>query len=224
MLKKFYNKYFNKVNWYNLRSVEPVSKVFGLDRGTPVDRYYIEKFLRLNKEAIRGNVLEISEDKYSKKYGCLISSVDILHVDESNKKATIIGDLTDKETLPQDKYDCFICTQTLNFIYDFNKAIEGIYCLLNKGGTALITLAGLCQISHYDMDRWGDYWRFTNRSAEKIFGAVFGSENIIVKIYGNVLTAVALIQGISAEELSDHELDFLDKDYQIIITVKAIKK
>lgn len=224
MLKKIYNKYFGKVNWYNLRSVEPVSKVFGLDRGTPIDRYYIEEFLNQNRAYIKGKVLEIAESTYSKKFDSGITSIEILHIDNSIKKATIIGDLTRKETLPSSQIDCFICTQTLNFIYDFNKAIEGIYYLLNNGGTALITLAGLCQISRYDMERWGDYWRFTNKSAGKIFSAVFGSENITVKTFGNVLSSVALLQGISAEELTEQELNFLNEDYQVIITVKAIKK
>ena len=157
MLKKIYNKYFGKVNWYNLRSVEPVSKVFGLDRGTPIDRYYIEEFLNQNRAYIKGKVLEIAESTYSKKFDSGITSIEILHIDNSIKKATIIGDLTRKETLPSSQIDCFICTQTLNFIYDFNKAIEGIYYLLNNVGTALITLAGLCQISRYDMERWGVY-------------------------------------------------------------------
>ena len=33
------------INFGDLRRLAPVSKEFGFERGLPVDRYYIEKFL-----------------------------------------------------------------------------------------------------------------------------------------------------------------------------------
>jgi len=45
------------VDWGGLRQMEPVSRQFGYDRGTPVDRYYIERFLRLNSSAVFGRFL-----------------------------------------------------------------------------------------------------------------------------------------------------------------------
>src|SRR5258708_1276969 len=36
----------------------PISTSFGFDRGTPIDRYYIENFLGRNAGDIRGRVLE----------------------------------------------------------------------------------------------------------------------------------------------------------------------
>ncbi|MCL5027884.1 MAG: class I SAM-dependent methyltransferase, partial [Bacteroidetes bacterium] len=187
-IKKTWNRKFNKINWYNLRTIKPVSKVFGLDRGIPIDRYYIEKFLGANKKYITGKVLEIAESTYSKRFDNGVKSFEVLHVNNSIKGVTIIGDLTKKESLPDNQIDCFICTQTLNFIYNFHDAIKGIHHLLKPGGVALITLAGISQISRYDMERWGDYWRFTDLSAKKIFSEVFGEENVIVDFYGNVLS------------------------------------
>jgi SAM-dependent methyltransferase len=223
-LIKHFKRNVKDVIWGNLRNIKPISEKFGLDRGTPVDRYYIEKFLYDNRNLINGKILEVAEDTYSKKYGDNIESIDILHFDKSNKKATIIGDLTKAETLPGNKFDCFICTQTLNFIYDFNSAIQGIKKVLKPQGHSLITLAGLCQISRYDSDRWGDYWRFTTDSASKIFKETFGEKNITVKSFGNVLSAVTLLEGISFEELTTNELDHNDENYQVIITVLAKKE
>ncbi|MEO8399862.1 MAG: methyltransferase domain-containing protein [Ignavibacteriaceae bacterium] len=223
MIKKIWNNIFNKTDWHNLRSTKPISKVFGLDRGMPIDRYYIGKFLNENKNYISGKVLEIGENTYSKKYGTNVSSFEVLHVDNKNKNATIIGDLTKPETLPQNEIDCLICTQTLNFIYDFNKAIQGIHHLQKKNGTALVTAAGICQISRYDMDRWGDYWRFTTKSASKAFSEIFGKKNIKVDFYGNVLSSISFLEGIASNELTDEELDFKDKDYEMLITVIAKK-
>ncbi len=79
----------------------PISRVFGFDRGTPIDRYYIESFLQENKTDIRGVVLEIAESTYTKQFDHGVTSFEVLHVDASNRKDTIIGDLTQPETLPE---------------------------------------------------------------------------------------------------------------------------
>jgi len=222
-LKKI-NKILKPADFFNNLSTKPLSRKFGFDRGTPVDRYYIEKFLEKNKSIIKGKVIEVAEDTYSKKFSTGVTSFEILHIDKNNKSATIIGDLTKSDELPNAEADCFICTQTLNFIYEPAKAVKGIYRLLKSGGIALVTIAGLTQISHYDMERWGDYWRFTNLSAQKIFADVFGIANVKVETFGNVFSSVALLEGISAEELPEEKLDVYDKDYQIIISVVAEKK
>ena len=223
LLMNVFLKILKKVNWYNLRNLMPVSRKFGLDRGTPIDRIYIEDFLYRNQQSITGAVCEIADNTYSLKYGHDVQKYEILHYTEDNKGATIVGDLTNKDTLPYAHVDCFILTQTLNFIYDVKAAIEGLHYILADQGVALVTVAGICQISRYDMDRWGDYWRFTDLSIKKLFDEVFGSENIEIETYGNVLTATAFLQGISAEELTKEELFYKDIDYQLTITIKAKK-
>lgn len=213
----------NPVNWHQLRSVYPISDKFGLDRGTPVDRYYIENFLAAQKHHITGHVLEIAECVYSKKFGQHVEAYEILHTKEA-KGVTIIGDLTATNTLPENKIDCFICTQTFNFIYDIKSAIAGAYHLLKPGGVLLATLAGISQISRYDMDRWGDYWRFTDKSARMAFEEVFGQGNVNVQTFGNVLSSVAFLEGITVEDLTSEELDFQDPNYQLTITAIAKKR
>jgi hypothetical protein len=220
---KFLTRLIKPVRWHNLRTVKPLSRVFGFDRGIPIDRYYIEKFISSNSQYIKGRSLEIGESEYTVKFGSAVTKKEVLHYTSDNNAATIIGDLTKIETLPAGQMDCFICTQTFNFIYDFKSAIRGAHHVLAKDGVLLATLAGVCQISRYDMDRWGDYWRFTTRSAEEAFGEVFGKENVRVQSYGNVLASVSLLHGISADELSHDELDHHDPDYQIVITVVAKK-
>ena len=212
-----------KVNWHNLRSLKPISKVFALDRGTPIDRVYIEDFLEKNKQYVNGVVCEISNNLYSKKYSNNVSKFEVLHNTDGNSQATIIGDLTDVSSLPKGNIDCFILTQTLNFIYDFKQAIKGIYYMLNEGGLALVTVAGISQISRYDMERWGDFYRFTDLSMKRAFEDIFGKGNVEVKSYGNILTSVAFLQGISAEELTKKEIFHQDDDYQVTITIMARK-
>lgn len=223
-MKRILKRIIDRPNWRNLRSVEPVSDVFGYDRGTPVDRIYIEDFLLKNTAEISGLVLEIGDDYYTKKFGNNVHKNEVLHATPNNEVATIVGDLTDLSTLPEGKFDCFICTQTLNFIYDFHKAIQGSYYLLKSGGVMLATVSGISQISKYDMDRWGDFWRFTTLSMQRSFEAVFGKENVEVDFYGNVLSAIAFLEGISAEELRHKELFTKDPNYQLTITIKARKQ
>lgn len=201
----------------------PISNIFGLERGTPVDRYYIDAFLSKNAEFVSGRVLEVSESVYSKKYGNNVTCFEVLHSTADNCDATIIGDLTDKSTLPSELIDCFICTQTFNFIFDVEKAVIAAHHMLKPGGVLLATVAGLCQISRYDMDRWGDYWRFTTASVHRIFEQVFG-DDLEVNSHGNVLAACALLQGIAVEDIPNPVLlDDKDPDYQVVITVFARK-
>ncbi len=215
--------FHRKINWHNLRNLKPISRKFGFDRGTPIDRIYIDDFLNKNRQFITGTVCEIADNAYSLKYGHNVDKYEILHYTNDNKGTTIVGDLTNTDTLPHGHVDCFILTQTLNFIYDVKAAIEGLHHILSNQGVALITVAGISQISRYDMDRWGDYWRFTDLSIKKLFDEVFGKENIEVEVYGNVLAATAFLQGVAAEELTQEELFYKDKDYQLTIVIKATK-
>ena len=201
----------------------PISNVFGFDRGTPIDRYYIDKFLASNKSKITGTVIEIAENSYSIKFGNKNIVSEILHFDNSNPNATIVGDLTKTETLPEGKYDCFICTQTFNFIYDVKRALAGSYYLLKKNGTILATVSGISQISRYDMERWGDFWRFTDKSIKQLFEEV-GFSTVEVSVFGNVFAATAFLQGLAVEDIPSMKLlDVVDEDYQVTIGIKAVK-
>ena len=48
---------------------EPVSREFGFERGRPIDRWYIERFLREHAGDVRGRVLEVAESTYTQWYG-----------------------------------------------------------------------------------------------------------------------------------------------------------
>ena len=205
------------------KNTVPISHLFGCDRGTPIDRYYIDKFISENKSKITGVCCEIAEDTYCKTWGHDIVRQEILHYDNTNTAATIVGDLTKHDTIPTNLVDCFVCTQTFNFIYDVKSAFLGAYQMIKPGGILLATVAGLSQISRYDMERWGDYWRFTDLSLRKNAEEV-GFTDIQIKIYGNALASTAFIQGVAVEDLPNVKLlNDLDKDYQLILGLVAIK-
>ena len=218
------------VRWGALRRGDPVSRAYGYDRGLPIDRHYIEDFLRRHSAAggyaagdIRGRVLEIGGDEYVRKFGSA-EQIDVLHVDDSNPVATIVGDLTaPPDTLPSNAFDCVICTQTLHVIYDFRGALATIERILKPGGVALVTFPGVTRTCRPDKDLWGDYWRFTSLSARRVFEEVFPSENVKVEAFGNLTTAIAFLHGLAAEEMRPAELAAHDADYEVLLAVRAVK-
>ena len=224
LLQALFRK-LSPVDISGVATTEPASTCFGFDRGTPIDRYYIEKFFRENGSLIKGEVLEVGDSAYSKKFNRGdVESFNILqHRALGVGEASIIGDLTDTSTLPADAFDCFICAQTLQYTFELLKAVEGAHYLLKPGGVLLATVPGISQISRYDQERYGEYWRFTIDSMIKLFQPVFGG-GVEVESFGNVLSATAFLQGLALEDLPDLSLlDKVDRDYQMIISIIARK-
>lgn len=224
-LRKCLKRWRHPVQLLDLTRTAPVSATFGLDRGTAIDRRYIESFLGGQRGFITGRVLEVAEDTYARRFASTgVQQIDILNPAVATEPRHVVCDLTQVEDVPQGVYDCFICTQTLNFIFDVQAAIAGAWRLLKPGGRFLVTVAGLSQVSRYDMDRWGDYWRFTNLSLQRLLEHQFGSDVQIIS-FGNALAATAFLQGLSVEDLPDTcLLDQHDPDYQIIIAGIATKR
>jgi SAM-dependent methyltransferase len=207
-----------------LRRLAPISRMFGLDRGQSIDRHYIEKFLSAHAEDIRGDVLEIGDQAYTLKFGRdRVTKSEVLHVDVGDPTATVVADLTRAEGMPSDAFDCIIFTQTLQFIYNVRSVMETLHRLLRPGGVLLATVPGISQISRFDMDRWGEYWRFTTLSTRRLVEEVFPPTSVSVEAHGNVLASVAFLHGLASEELRLMELDYQDPDYELLITARAVK-
>lgn len=223
MFGKSYVPKQGKVKMGDFNRTSPFSEQFGYDRGGPIDRYYIENFLKNNVLKIKGRVLEIGDNEYTLKYGgsCITTS-DILHIDENNPKATFVGDLSSAVHIPGDIFDCIILTQTLDLIYDFRGAIETCYRILKPGGALLITVPGISHIGH---DEWGKFWlwSFTGTSLKKMIAECFSIKMMEVETFGNVLVATAFLYGMGLPELKKEQLDKTDPHYQVIIAASAIK-
>jgi hypothetical protein len=106
-----------------LRRTTPLSHDFGYDRGTPVDRYFIERFLWTNRSRVRGRVLEVMDSTYTERFGTGITQKDVLAIDPNSTLATIKVDLARADEIPDATFDCFILTQTLQLILDVHSAV-----------------------------------------------------------------------------------------------------
>jgi SAM-dependent methyltransferase len=212
------------VRFGDLRRLRPISSDYGNSRGLEIDRYYIERFLAEHARDIHGRVLEIKHNTYTKKYGQdRVAKSDILHPVEGNPDATIVADLTKAEHLPSDCYDAIIFTQTLQVIYDIRTVIATLHRILKPGGVLLATASGMAQLSLEDFDKWGEYWRFTSLSARLLFEEEFAAGNVTVTAYGNVLVAIAFLEGLACDDLKRSELDARDRSYEVLIAVRAVK-
>ncbi|MCU1698692.1 MAG: methyltransferase [Mycobacterium sp.] len=210
------------VDMGDLRRLTPISRISGRDRGTPVDRYYIERFLEDNCSDIHGRVLEIRDDTYSRRYGGdRVVEVEVLSKAETaeDTKATIIADLSNAPQIASEQFDAIIFTQTLQFIYDAPAAIDTLYRLLKPGGVLLMTVPGTTSAGL----AIAELWSFTERSVRALLTGPFHKDDISTVVGGNVLAAMALLQGLSHEELGTNELEYLDPDYPVIIAARAVK-
>lgn len=209
--------------FYLFNSKKPLSSLYGLDRGVPIDRYYIEKFLKNNEELIEGNCLELLDNKYTKEFGGdNVKKSDILDIDTDNKRANIIGDLRNLSNIQSNSYNCIILTQVFQFIDDLDSAISECRRILKRGGCLLVTLPSVSRIDCVSGSD-GDYWRFTKASAKYIFSKFFKKDDIEIKSFGNVSVCINFLAGVSLSEVNKNSLDFNDESFPLLITVKATK-
>ena len=210
------------INWGDLRRVEPISAVWGIDRGLPVDRYYINHFLEKNRRDIRGRVLEVKDPGYTQAYGSMVECTDVVDIAQDNPSATLISDLSARGSLPEAKYDCFILTQTLHIIYEIRNVIENAYRTLRPGGVLLTTLPCVSRID-YESGLEQDQWRFTPASARRLFEDIFGVAQVSIESHGNVLTCSSFLMGLAAADLTAEELNHHDPYFPLLICVRAVK-
>ena len=214
------------VDFGQFRRVTPMSPVFGLDRGLPIDRYYIEAFLERHGSDIRGRALELGDPFYIQKFGGnRVEQTDVLHVVAGNPQATIIADLTDAPHIPSDCFDCIIFTQSLQMIVDMKAALRTLYRILKPGGVLLITSAGLSKIGRrLGRDDWGEYFHLTTQGLEVLLGETCPNADVRVDSFGNVLSAMCYLHGLATEELTKEELDYRDEDIEMLVTARVAKR
>jgi len=205
-----------------LRRTAPVSDVWGFDRGTPVDRHYIEGFLAAHRDDVRGRVLEVKDSAYIDRFGRGVERREVLDIDAANPQATLIADLTDPSAFPEAGFDCFILTQTLHLLWDVRAGARSAHRLLRPGGVLLATAPAVSRISR-GAGTEGDFWRFTPAAFRKLLEEPFGAGQVTVQSYGNVLAGIAALTGLAREEIPRRRLDVRDEFFPVIVAARAVK-
>ena len=205
---------------------EFLSSDFGFSRGTPVDRFYIDQFLTEHSNVITGKCMEFGDLSYIEKYGFSVTDKITFNYSEINSMTgkNYTGDLSKTETMPSNIFDCIVCINVINFIYDIPAAMAGLYKILKVGGSVILTVAGpTAHISRYDMDRWGDYWRISDKALLRLSKeAGFSIQK--VASYGNAYSASSQLNGFCSEELDSSELFNSHPDYPLVVALLLTKK
>jgi SAM-dependent methyltransferase len=205
--------------WGNLRRSAPFSTEFGFDRGTPIDRYYVDDFLGRHRALITGRVLEIQGSGYTRRFGHDVTASDTLDIDP-RFAATYTCDLARADdVVPDGVYDCFLLPNTLQHLRDLDRALDNMRRIVRPGGVIVATVAAFMPL----IPDGPDYWRITADGWRELTDRHWRTDRVDIVAYGNCLAAIAAMQGIAVEEVTPAELDIRDPRYPVLIGIVCHK-
>jgi hypothetical protein len=205
--------------WGNLRRLQPFSTHFGFERGTPIDRYYMDAFLHQWSTDISGVVLEIQTGDTARRYGRSLQRVDTLDINGSHRPTYHCDLAASGDVVPDGTYDCFLMPSTLPFLRDLDQALVHALRVLKPGGVILAPTPVLGQID----TSAPDYWRLNIDGWQRVADRVWPSATVTIAGYGNCLAATAAIMGLAAEELTPAELDAPDPRFPVLAGIRCRK-
>ncbi len=224
-LRSAYRDRYPLINSIAGMDAEPISRQFGTERGTPIDRYYIEAMLANHSDCIWGDVLEIEDNTYTMQFGGdKVKQSIVMDVSSTDSRVSFNGNIETGQGIRDEIADCFILTQTLMYIYDLGSAAHNIMRLLKKGGTALITCSGISQNSRRCMDNYGCYFNFNEDVFVRMFEKESSAQVLEVGSFGNVKTVSAHINGLCSEDLVEEDFVPNDKYYPLIVYAVVKKR
>jgi len=204
----------------SLGSSEPISSAWGFDRGLPVDRWYIERFLGQHRADVTGRVLEVKDSGYTDRFGHDVTERAVLDLDETNEHATYVADLAVGDGLPDRTLDCFLLTQTLQYVFDLRAAAATVHRVLRPGGVLLATMPVTSRVAGPPLT---DLWRFPPLALERLLAELFGADSVAVSGPGNVLAQVAFLEGLAVEDLDADELTAGDPRFPLVACARAVR-
>ncbi len=193
-----------------ITDVHPVDDRYGMGRGVPIARHYINRYFEKISTRIHGSVLEFGQPTYAAGLDCRYETMTI---DENETFATLHMDICDEAVIRvrRHHYDFIICTSVLQLVPDPQKAIDHMYELLKPGGT--LVLAEKCVSM---IDPWFtsiDKWRFTPNGLRALLARFARVE---VSTFGNLYTMCAYLAGLPAADMPTDKLEHHDPRYPII--------
>ena len=201
--------------WGNLRRTRPFSDHYGFDRGTPIDRYYVLKFMEKYCQHITGAVLEIQSTAYTRFCGHDVRRSDSIDVDPKHGTTYVCDLAHSQNVLASNAYDCFLLPNTLNHLEDVTNSLRHALRVVRPGGVILATAPTLTPLT----PDFSEYQRFTAAGLRELAQNTWQACEISIESYGNVLAATAALMGIASEELTATELDMNDPRYPVLITL-----
>jgi SAM-dependent methyltransferase len=207
----------NTLDLGDLRRRFPICPIFGLTRGTVIDRYYLDKFIGEIREQVTGNVLEIggvllNQETYGFHNATQYQTLDVL----PRSGVTLVGDVNDPTIVRPESLDTVVIFNVLEHCREPWVVVKNIYSWLKPSGQCFCIVPNAQKLHHAPIDCWrplpqGMEYLFQDFSQQRLY------------LYGNPLTLVASFMGISAEELSPQELEDFHPDYPVATCMAARK-
>jgi glycosyltransferase involved in cell wall biosynthesis len=214
---------WDSIDLGDLRRVTPVSHHRGSDRGTPIDRYYVEQFLSRHAGDVRGSVLEAQDGVYTQRFGGdRVTQADVVDLDVANARATVVSDLCAADNIPSDTYDCVVFTQTPHIIDHLRAAVSHCARILKPGGVLLVTLPCVSRTG-FRPEHDSVFWSASEAGAWRLFSEFFPADGLTVLSRGNVLANTAFLYGLACHDLSPEELEADDPGHPMLVTIRAVK-
>jgi SAM-dependent methyltransferase len=131
-----------------------------------------------------------------------------------------VADLARSESLPAGVFDCLVIVQTLQYTHPLAQAIRTCLAALAPGGSLLLALPGLAaHDTHVPID--GDHWRFLPAGVEALLRDLAPDAHVTVRGYGNLVTTIAALHGLAAEELTARELGRHDPGFPVLVCARV---
>jgi len=201
--------------WGNLRRTTPFSATYGFERGQPIDRYYLDRFLARYRDLITGAVLETQGSSYTERFGHDVTRAHSFDIEPRFEPTYVCDFAYSGGVIPDQSYDCLLLPNTLMHFRELDRCLAHSRRVVRPGGTILASAAGLLPLTGDVPDYWRlspDGWR------EKLCEAWPGAMLEIVS-YGNCLAAVSAQLGLALEELTEAELDVQDPRFPVLTTI-----
>jgi SAM-dependent methyltransferase len=184
---------------------------------------YLEAFLGRHATDIAGAVLEVRDPHYATTYGGeRVTRIDVLDIDPDNPLLTVLADLSDADSLPPSRWDCVICTQTLQYVPQLDVAVQNLWSAVRPNGTLLLSVPCITRADPKlaDVDRW----RFTGPGFSSLLAAAIPLAAAEVETYGNLTAAMAFLLGLAVEDLdAGRDLHPQDPAFSVVVCARVRK-
>jgi len=160
---------------------------------------------------VTGRVLEVKSDLYGSRLGA--TAVEVVDIDPSNLRASVVGDLCDPAILEPRRYDGAVVTQTLQLLDDPGQAVRNLLASLRPGGALLLTVPCLSRLVDSS-----DRWRWTPVGFRQLLEAAAppGAALDLCGL-GNGLAGRAFLFGLAVEDLRPAALKVQDDNHPLVV-------
>jgi hypothetical protein len=205
------------IDFGNFKRLIPFCPDYGYSRGTPIDRYYLNRFIEEIRDEVTGNTLEIGGAKQNQQLYGFSRANPYRALDMKAKTGVdIVGDVHNPDLCRNNSLDSIIIFNVLEHCERPWVVVDNIHNWLKERGKVFCMVPTAQRIHGAP----NDFWRILPDAMGTLFSK-FSALKLLS--YGNPITTISSLMGIAAEELSREDLESLNNEYPVATCVVAQK-